>query len=102
MRVLGSYRTGDADLGVARLRVRRGDRLGYRTGPVAERQTIALVGWPDSSGPLPPAESWRVIVFDEATLPEEFEIELADQGADWGEWSAILLLEPESAAEPVP
>jgi len=91
--VLGSYDKGDADTGGIALRLRRGDRLAYKTGPNPGRQTISMRGAPESKTALPLATAWRQIRFEGGELPAEFTVEIADEGDGWGEWSAVALVE---------
>jgi hypothetical protein len=96
LRVIGSYRTGDADTGRLTLRLRRGDRVLYRSGPIAVNQRLSVLG---ASGvrfdtALPPELNWAVLDFSNPRLPQHFSAVFEDAGSGWGEWSAVALAEP--------
>lgn len=90
-RVIGSHVTGDADMGTLRLRLKRGDTLHLRTGPVTAHQRYRIDDAPGFAGLLPVAQDWVAIVFDHPDLPAEFSLTLTDGGTGWGEWSAIAV-----------
>jgi hypothetical protein len=89
--IIGSYETGDIDTGTITLRVRKGDRIAYRSGPSAGRQTIKVCGDPASLTVLPAATTWAAIRFEDKSLPPDFMVEIVDDGDGWGEWSAVAL-----------
>jgi hypothetical protein len=90
MQVFGSFISSDADTGSIRLKVRRGARLFYRSGPTGGNQLLAVLGSSLPAAKLPVSADWTLIELSSPSLPEgEFTIELTDQGAGWGEWSAI-------------
>jgi hypothetical protein len=91
MRVLGSYTQGDADVGTVTLRLKRGASLAYRSGPVIAQQRFAIDDGKRFSGTLPFSDQWSTLVFDNTDLPDEFTLTLTDNGAGWGEWSAIAI-----------
>lgn len=93
LKVLGSYSTGDADTGSIVLRLRRGARIFYRTGPTGGNQRFKVDDGSSFAGALPPVQSWAVLVFDNPKLPAEFNLTLTDEGKDWGEWSAVAVNE---------
>ena len=91
--IIGSHRTGDGDLGTLSLRLRRGDRVLFRTGPYAVRQhvTIEGTGVRRYETEMPEEIDWVTLAFDDAALPASFTASFSDDGADWGEWSAVGL-----------
>lgn len=91
MRVYGSFVSSDADRGTIVLRIKRGDKLFYRSGPTAGQQTIDINGtW---TAVMPLAVDWILLDFSSDALPEgPFTVKLSDNGAGWGEWSAIALV----------
>jgi hypothetical protein len=92
MQVFGSFISSDADTGSIRLKVRRGARLFYRSGPTGGKQLLAVLGSSLPAAKLPVSADWSLIELSSPSLPEgEFTIELTDQGAGWGEWSAIAV-----------
>lgn len=92
--VFGSYVQSDADLGSLTLRLRRGSAIAYRSGPTGGHQRFSVDDGTTHAGSLPAAPDWTVLVFDSPDLPEHFTLTLSDQGAGWGEWSAVALREP--------
>lgn len=86
--IFSSYVNGDADVGAIKLRLRNGDVLMYKTGPIANRQLlkseVATVSLPQSDG----WSTLRFVGFPDETLHE---ITIEDAGNSWGEWSAIAL-----------
>jgi hypothetical protein len=90
MSVFGSFKDSDADRGAIALRVKRGDRLFYRSGPSVTQQIIEINGsWTVA---LPLATDWVRVEFTSDALPQEpFTVRLMDNGSGWGEWSAIAL-----------
>lgn len=89
--VMGSFRQTDADTGSMVLRMNRGDKLLYRSGPTGGRQLLELNGDPKTISVLPIATEWAALDFSDKRLPESFTIKLSDNGDAWGEWSAIAL-----------
>ena len=89
--VLGSFIQSDADTGAISLRLKRGDRLLYRSGPTGGRQFIRLNNKDGLKTLLPVSLDWQIIEFSNPVLPAEFVITLSDEGSGWGEWSAVAL-----------
>lgn len=90
--VVGSHRHGDDDSGTLKLKLKPGESVFYRSGPVMRSQFLkfgqAVRGW----AMLPAAENWVRLVFQGAALPAEgFEVTFTDAGKGFGEWSAIAL-----------
>lgn len=89
MAVLGSFMNSDADVGSLTLRMKRGDRLLYRSGPTAGHQVVEVI---DSELPaivLPTLVDWKILDFSNTKLPDQFRVKFSDLGTGWGEWSAI-------------
>lgn len=95
-RVIGSFVNSENDTGLTTLRLRRGDRLLFRSGPRVAGQYLLING--GGSGKfytsLPLALEWSVLEFSNPELPEEFSVTFIDAGTRWGEWSAIALQLP--------
>ncbi len=92
MAVYGSFIHSDADVGSISLRLTRGDKLFYRSGPVARSQSLEIEGGAFPRLALPVAKDWVLLDFSGATLPQgSFTIKLTDEGKGWGEWSAIAI-----------
>lgn len=91
LHVYGSYKSrGDSDIGSISLLVRRGQKLLYRSGPTAGRQTLEIQGL--APVVLPIAEQWTELQFSGSQLPKgEFVAQFRDSGDGWGEWSAIAV-----------
>lgn len=90
LRVVGSHQNGDSDTGQLVLRLRRGDHLAYRSGPNSENQRLTVVGAESMFlTQLPTATEWITLDFSNAKLPAEFLLTITDQGAGWGEWFAV-------------
>jgi hypothetical protein len=96
LRVYGSFdRGGDSDTGSITLRLRRGDRILYRSGPTGGRQVLEIPDHP--SVMLPIALNWVTLDFSSPKLPKgQFLAKLTDKGSGWGEWSAIAVHTNES------
>ncbi len=92
MKIYGSYINSDADVGSISLRIKRGDRVFYRSGPTGGHQILEVSG-----NALPPVKlavstEWALLDFSSMILPDgDFIIKFSDNGADWGEWSAIAV-----------
>jgi len=89
--VLGSFVQSDFDTGAISLRLKRGDRVFYRSGPTSGRQFLSLNDVESSKTALPVSLDWQILEFSNPVLPNEFVITLSDEGDGWGEWSAIAL-----------
>ena len=94
MKVLGSFINSDADVGSLTLRMKRGDRLLYRSGPPSGRQVVDVLDAGLAPVLLPVATEWKLLEFSSKKLPAEFLITFCDRGKDWGEWSALMLKDP--------
>lgn len=92
MKVYGSHIKSDADMGAISLRIKRGDRIFYRSGPTGGRQILNVSGNVLPPSKLPKSTEWALLDFSSMILPDgDFIIKFSDNGADWGEWSAIAL-----------
>ncbi len=92
--VKGSYINSDQDTGSIRIKMQRGDKLYYSSGPVSENQFINIIGTDFQQTALPPArEKWLTLDFNSDQLPDEFVVELTDNGTGWGQWSAVAIKE---------
>jgi hypothetical protein len=89
--VMGSFRQSDGDTGSIVLRLKRGDKLLYRSGPTGGRQILELNGDPSTISTLPIATEWVALDFSDKRFPDSYTIKLSDNGDAWGEWSAIAL-----------
>lgn len=89
--VFGSFIHADSDTGSIVLKMKRGDRLLYRSGPTGGRQVVEVINNPQLISLLPTATEWVQLEFSSDLLPEAFELKLSDNGDGWGEWSAVAL-----------
>jgi hypothetical protein len=89
--VVGSWRQSDEDTGSIVLRIKRGDKLLYRSGPTGGRQTLQINDDSSTRSILPIATEWIALDFSGDKYPDIFKIKVADDGDGWGEWSAIAL-----------
>lgn len=92
-KVYGSFITGDSDVGSIILKLKKGDSLYYRSGPTGGNQSLLIDSGKYPARILPVSADWKLIEFSDLNLPEIFNVEFKDSGADWGEWSAIVVLE---------
>lgn len=90
-KVYGSFITGDQDTGAITLKLKKGDSLFYRSGPVMTNQRIIIKSEKTFLQKLPQAIDWIKLEFSNKHLAEEFDVILEDNGAGWGEWSAIVV-----------
>jgi hypothetical protein len=91
LKIVGSWRQSDADTGSIVVRVKRGDRLMYRSGPTGGRQLLQINDDLRSVSILPIAAEWIALDFSSNKFPDSFNIKISDDGDGWGEWSAIAL-----------
>ncbi|WP_353236183.1 hypothetical protein [Diaphorobacter ruginosibacter] len=86
--IYSSYVKGDSDLGHIKLRVRNGDVLMYRTGPVSSRQLLkSEIG----TASLPQSTDWSMLRFMGFPDDAMHDVTLEDAGDAWGEWAAVAL-----------
>jgi len=92
--VVGSFIQSDADTGKITIRMNRGDRLLYRSGPSTKNQfiTVNLGGNKVIKNNLPISLNWQILDFSHPILTPQFSITFNDEGTNWGEWSAIAVL----------
>lgn len=92
MQVYGSLIHGDGDTGAISLRLKRGDRLFYRSGPRSGRQIIEIEGQPELRMIMPVMTQWTRMDFNTAVVPlGDLVVKFIDSGSGWGEWSAIAV-----------
>jgi hypothetical protein len=92
MQVYGSFINADADVGAISLRIKRGDRIFYRSGPTGGYQLLEVSGSSYLPVKLPVSTEWVLLDFSSIILPDEgFIVKFSDNGPGWGEWSAIAL-----------
>ncbi len=91
MHVLGSFLNADADTGSVVVKMKRGDRIYYRSGPIADRQTLEIIGTQIKPVVLPKSINWQLLEFSNDYYPETFDAKFSDNGNEWGEWSAIMI-----------
>jgi hypothetical protein len=91
LRIYGSFvDRGDSDVGSISLRLKRGDSLLYRSGPIDGHQVMEIAGQPPVI--LPVALTWIELAFSGPDLPkDQFVVKFTDSGSGWGEWSAIAV-----------
>lgn len=91
--VIGSVEHSENETGVLTVKVRRGERILFRTGPRVAGQFI-LIKSNDANKfytDLPRSMEWSVLEFAQPQLPETFEVSFVDAGTKWGEWMAVGL-----------
>ena len=91
-RVLGSYVKSDRDVGEIRLKLHKGDSIYYRTGPVHTSQTVNIQINSPAEFTVPGAKAWVKMTFTGRMLPDDFIVQFSDQGRQWGEWSAVAVI----------
>ncbi|MBB1077547.1 hypothetical protein HUU62_24390 [Rhodoferax sp. 4810] len=91
MTILGSLIDSDANTGSLILKMKRGDKLLYRSGPTGGRQMVEVLLVPQLVAKLPVALDWVQLDFSGSLLPDTFELKLSDNGNGWGEWSAVAV-----------
>lgn len=86
--IYSSYVSGDGDVGSIKLRVKNGDVLMFRTGPISGRQ---LLKSDVEAVTLPFSDDWSTLRF--VGFPDDafHDVTIEDAGNDWGEWSAVAL-----------
>jgi len=93
--VFGTYKNSDHDVGSITFQAVKGQKILYRSGPVAENQML-LITLNESPTTnllinLPVSTDWAILDFNDEKFPERFNATLLDLGGQWGEWSAIGL-----------
>lgn len=92
--IIGSFINSDSNKGSVSLRIKRGDKMLYRSGPTQGNQYLQF-NVPNERVVLPPSPDWGVLEFSSKALPDSFVVTIYDNGDGWGEWSAIGLLSRE-------
>lgn len=92
--VIGSFIKSDADKGSVSLRIKRGDKILYRSGPTQGNQYLQF-NVPNERVELPASPDWGVLEFSSKALPDSFIVTIHDNGDGWGEWFALGLLSQE-------
>ncbi len=75
------------------LRIQKGNALLFRWG-TGVGQTLTMKNSEINERfvfHLPPTQDWVYLIFDNAALPDEFEISFSDDSDSWGAWSAVAL-----------
>ncbi|MGB1026604.1 MAG: hypothetical protein ACPGYL_08620, partial [Rhodospirillaceae bacterium] len=94
--VVGSYVTGDHDMGRILLEGYWGLRLPYRSGPDETALSYVIASEEGmETGALPPCVDWCVLEFFSHDLPDEFTLELRDEGDQLGQWVAVMVEDPD-------
>lgn len=91
--VFGSLIQSDQDTGSVSLRLRRGAKLFYRSGPTSGNQRLEIDHKKENSVVLPSVKEWTLLNFSMEQLPDTFVATFTDAGTGWGEWSAIAIKE---------
>jgi hypothetical protein len=92
-KIIGSLIKSENDTGMITLRMHRGEKILYHSGPRVAGQLILINNGGEGKfyTALPIALEWSILDFSKKQLPDEFDITLIDAGTKWGEWSAIAL-----------
>jgi hypothetical protein len=91
-RVIGSFGAGTPTTGVMRLRMNRGDSVLYRSGPDKTAQAIGIEGREgEFIDTVPSTGGWIRLTFANRNLPDEFIVEIRDDGEGDAQWSAVAL-----------
>jgi len=92
-KIIGSLQHSELETGKITLKLQRGDKVLYRSGPRNQGQKILLnaVGIKNYKTDLPMAAEWVLLEFSDPALPQEFIATFIDVGTHWGEWSAVAL-----------
>jgi len=91
LKVIGSVRRGDIDEGTLTVRLHRGERLLFRSGPVVSQQTVSIQDDGRFFEHAPAAPDWMILEFSNNELHDEFTALFSDKGSSFGEWSAVAL-----------
>jgi hypothetical protein len=98
---VGSFVHSDQDRGFATFKVRRGERLFYRSGPRTSKQQLWILGSRQHFiETLPVSLEWVTLDFSNRRLPDEFTVRVIDDGTGYGEWSAFAA-RPARTLDPV-
>jgi hypothetical protein len=89
LQVYSSYVSGDADTGSIFIHVRPGDRILYRSGPTGGAADADDRGKDHAASGIDGVE--HTYLNDGALQSGALTLRLSDDGAAWGEWSAIAV-----------
>ncbi len=90
--VIGSFVGSDADTGDITLKMKRGDKVIYRSEASDEIQKIVVLNHEKQFlQSVPASNHWTVIEFSNRNLPDEFEVQFLDTGDGSGQWFALGL-----------
>jgi hypothetical protein len=90
--VIGSFVRSDDDRGSATFKLRRGERILYRSGSSTSLQRLSVIGTKQVfMDTLPLAADWVTLDFSNRLLPDEFLVKATDAGTAKGEWSAYAV-----------
>lgn len=91
--VLGTFVKSDQDTGNIEVKMKKGGRLLFRTGPFQKDNwaKIEVLGQEALFYNLIPTGclDWTVLEFSNKNLPPEFIVRLSDNGTEFGEWLAV-------------
>ncbi len=92
--IYGSFSVSDAESGSITLRLNKGQGFFFRSEPNSKIQYMQINGGEKFFIPrdIPPASEWLFLEFNNPSLPDTFNVEITDEGAGWGEWSAVGLI----------
>jgi hypothetical protein len=92
-KIIGSFVRSEIEAGKIILKLKKGDKFLYRSGPRNQGQKILINanGLKNYNTELPMAIDWVLLDFSDPALPQEFTLTMIDAGTRWGEWSAIGL-----------
>jgi hypothetical protein len=91
--ISGSFITTDKDIADITLKMKKGQGLYYKTGPSSRFQKLTFLNLSYKTTILPQTNDWVFLKFDDSSLPNEFSIKISDEGTEFGEWSAIAILD---------
>jgi hypothetical protein len=89
--IYGSNNMGDQDTGIIKFQTSNKNSFLIKTGPNITNQVIKLI---DLNGSIMLTENldksynWKIYSFSDK-LPQNFTVEITDNGTGWGEWSAV-------------
>lgn len=90
--VIGTARAQAATTGEVLLKLKRGDRLYYRSGPGKIGQSLFIVNYEDFYfTKLPVAIDWTILDFSNISLPDEFLVKIIDTSSLIDDWSAVAI-----------
>jgi len=88
--IYGTYINSDSDVGSIRFHMKRGDVIGYLSGPTSNNLNVKIIGLEGIfSSNLPVSLYWSYLDFSNDLLPTEFDVEFVDYGRSWGSWLAV-------------